>query len=40
LTELVRTARFLERQNAINHGFSRFSAHLVARGGVPSRGAS
>ena len=40
LTELVRTARFQERQNAIDHGFSPFSAHLVARVGAPSRGAS
>jgi hypothetical protein len=40
LTELVRTARFQERQKAIEHGFSPFSAHLVARGGAPSRGAS
>ena len=40
LTELVRTARFRERQNAIDHGFSPFSVHLVARGGAPSWGAS
>ena len=40
LTELVRTARFQERQTAIDHGYSPFSAHLVARGGAPSRGVS
>jgi hypothetical protein len=39
-TELVRTARFRERQNAIDHGFCPFSVHLVGRGGAPSRGAS